>query len=105
MAQIEPFEVMAQDWWGLDYEFEDAEVPAFAPVMAAMVAFAHLTDTSLYAYDDRQWLLTPRTDEDVRNRQRSETTRASSKALGAAAVELYKAMESFLRLARERIGF
>jgi hypothetical protein len=101
---IDPFEEMAEEWCGADYEFIDADVQAaFEPVMARVTKFADLTLNRLYVIDDTPWLRTPKTDEDIRNRFRADTTRESTKAMNEAAVELWRAIDHFLRVARKKI--
>jgi hypothetical protein len=101
---LELFEQMSEEWFGADYEFIDSRVQAaFEPVMARIAKFADLTLNNLYVIDESPWLRTAKTDEDIRNRIRSSSTREATKAMNEAAIELWKAIDSFFRVARKTL--
>jgi hypothetical protein len=104
-ALLEPFDQMAETFQGLDNEFDDAEVQAaFAPVMMALARFVKLAESCLNSDDRHPHVLTPQTDDDRRNRVRTQATRDRVAQIEASARRLFELMETFLRLARERIG-
>ena len=70
-----------------------------------MASFADLAGNHLHFDERHPEVLTAQTDEDRRNRMRSQDTSDAIKQVENSARELYVLMENFLLLAREKLGF
>lgn len=101
-ALLTPFTTLRDDWVGAEFEFHDPELQvALQEVRTRAGALMTLVDTRVYAMDRNIEMGWPKTDHDQRYGISKETL-GYIKEMDDAATELGKALDDFVRLARDR---
>lgn len=97
-----PFTTLRDDWVGAEFEFHDPELQAaLQEVRASAGALMTLVDTRIYAMDRNIEMGWAKTDHDQRYGISKETL-GYIREMDEAATGLGKALDAFVRLARER---
>ena len=102
-TKLAPLHQMNEDWEGADFEFNDPQVQAaFAPVRTLAGEFGDLVLERIYAMPGSDKMGWPKTDRDVEIGIQPRTEQAI-RDLNAKAAALTEAVDSFERVARERL--
>ncbi|MGH6879181.1 MAG: hypothetical protein ACREHV_17615 [Rhizomicrobium sp.] len=103
LAQLDPVHEMNETWVGAAYEFHDPVVQAtFGNLQRLADEFGSLIIERIYAMDRNPKMGWPKTDQDVAQGIQPGTQQAIS-AMNAKAAELCTAIDTFDRIARDRI--
>jgi hypothetical protein len=103
LAVLDPIHVMNADWIGAPYEFHDAALQAsFAELRRVAGEFGDLILERIYAMDSNPKMGWPKTDLDVSQGLQPHTEQAI-RDMNAKATELSTMIDSFDRLARDRL--
>lgn len=103
LATLDPIHEMNADWIGAAYEFHDPLLQAsFAELRKIAGGFGELILERIYAMDSNAKMGWPKTDLDVAHGVQPSTMEAI-RDMNARATELSAAIDSFDRLARDRV--
>jgi hypothetical protein len=102
-AKLNPLHEMRQDWVGAAFEFHDQVLQAnFADLQRIVGEFSDLILERTYAMPNSTTMAWPKTDMDMRQGLQPRTEQAIGD-MNAKATELSGAIDSFDRLARDRV--
>lgn len=103
LATVEPICEMNADWIGAAYEFHDPLLQAnFSALRKIAADFGNLVLERIYAMDTNPKMGWPKTDLDIAQGTQTSTVEAV-REMNAKAIELSAVIDSFDRLARDRV--
>lgn len=101
--RLNSLEVIGDRWRGAEFEFHDEGVQtAFARLRHSATELLELTATGLFATDNNPCILNPRTDMDRRHGLSPDTLQRI-REMNSKAAEVVGNLDTFIRLARERL--